>query len=29
VLEASRGIDMDGSLARAMAAMRGAGVDLV
>ena len=29
VLEASRGIDMDGSLARAMAAMRDAGVDLV
>ena len=29
VLEASRGIDMDGSLARAMAVMRGAGVDLV
>jgi nicotinamidase/pyrazinamidase len=29
VLEASRGIDMDGSLARAMAAMRDAGIELL
>jgi nicotinamidase/pyrazinamidase len=29
VLEASRGIDMDGSLSRALSAMRDAGVELV
>ena len=29
VLEASRGIDLDGSLARALAAMREAGVELL
>jgi nicotinamidase/pyrazinamidase len=29
VLDASRGIDLDGSLARALAAMRDAGISLV